>query len=85
MMPKTDKTRIWVRAVLAVILLGGSVWSFNVATYNWFAADFHTEFSHAYAARGNVFSLVALALFAGFVLAIVGILRLRKKRRVAKA
>jgi len=51
----------------------------------WFAADHHTEFGHAYASRGNIFSIVALALLAASVSVIVGIIRSSKKRRTAKA
>lgn len=72
-------------AALAVLLLAGAAWSFNLATYNWFAADLHDEYSHTYALRGNIFSVVALALFTGSVLMVVGILRSRKKRRMAQA
>ena len=71
--------------VMAVLLLLASGWSFNIATYNWFAADHHTEYSHAYASRGNIFFGVALALFAGFIAVIVALLRSRKKRQMAKA
>ena len=73
------------RWLTAILLLLGSAWSFNIATYNWFAADHHTEYSHAYASRGNIFSIVALALLAASVWVIVAILRSAKKRRMAKA
>lgn len=68
--------------VLAASLLLASGWSFNLATYNWFAADFHNEYGHAYASRGNIFSIVALALFAASVWVIVALLRSGKKRRL---
>jgi len=74
-----------VRWLAAGLLLLGSGWSFNIATYNWFAADHNTEFGHAYASRGNIFSIVALALLAASVSVIVGIIRSSKKRRTAKA
>jgi uncharacterized membrane protein YidH (DUF202 family) len=61
--------------VVAVLLLIGSGWSFNIATYNCFAADFHNQYSQAYASRGNIFFLVALALFAGSVSVTIAILR----------
>jgi multisubunit Na+/H+ antiporter MnhB subunit len=61
MSPRASRVIAWV--VVAVLLLA-SGWSSNIATYNWFAADFHNQYSHAYASRGNVFSIVALALFA---------------------
>jgi hypothetical protein len=35
--------------VMAVLLLLASGWAFNLATYNWFAADFHDRYSHLYA------------------------------------
>ncbi len=73
-----------VRWLAAILLLLGSGWSFNLATYNWFAADHHTEYSHAYASRGNIFSIVALALLTASVSVIVAILRSGKKRRMAK-
>jgi uncharacterized membrane protein YidH (DUF202 family) len=69
---------------MAALLLLASGWSFNIATYNWFAADYHNEYSHAYASRGNIFFIVALALLAAFVWVIVAILRSGKKRRMAK-
>jgi hypothetical protein len=67
---------------VAAILLAASLWSFNIATYNWFAADFHNEFSNDYASRGNVFCLASLALLGGSVLVVVGIFRSRKKQKV---
>ena len=70
--------------VMAVFLLLASGWFFNIAMYNWFAADFHNEYSHAYASRGNIFFIVALALFAAFASVIVAIRRSGKKRRMAK-
>ena len=68
--------------VLAVFLLLASGWSFNLATYNWFAADFHNEYSHAYASRGNIFSIVALALLAASAWVVVALLRSSRKRRL---
>lgn len=82
---KTRGAKQWVMVVMAILLLGASAWSFNLATYNWFAADLHDKYSHVYASRGNIFSVVALALFAGFVLMVVRILRSWKKRRMAQA
>jgi hypothetical protein len=70
--------------VVAVLLLLGSGWSFNIAFYNWWAADFHNQYSHAYASRGTVFFVVALALFGTFVSVVIAILRWSKKRRLAK-
>jgi hypothetical protein len=68
--------------VVAALLLLASGCSFNIATYNWFAADFHNQYSHAYASRGNIFSILALALFAGSAWVIVALLRSGKKRRL---
>lgn len=78
---KTARVRYWVGAVLLILASG---WSFNIATYNWFAADFHNQYSHAHALRGNIFFIVALALFVASVLVIVAILRSGKKRQMAK-
>jgi hypothetical protein len=53
--------------------------------YNWWAAGFpHNEYRHAYALRGNIFSVLAVVLFAAFVFVIVTILRASKKRRMVK-
>jgi len=68
--------------IVAAILLLASGWSFNLATYNWFAADFHNQYSHAYASRGNIFSIVALGLFAASVWVIAALFRSGKKRRL---
>jgi TRAP-type C4-dicarboxylate transport system permease small subunit len=68
--------------VVAVLLLFASGWSFNLATYNWFVADFHDKYSQAYASRGNIFSIVALGLFAATVWVVVVLLRSRKKRQL---
>jgi drug/metabolite transporter superfamily protein YnfA len=73
------------RWLAAILLLLGSGWSFNIATYNWFAADQHTEYSRAYGSHGNVFSAVALALLAASVSLMVVNIRSRKKRGMAKA
>lgn len=77
----TARVTYWVMAVFLLLMSG---WSFNIATYNWFAADHHSQYSHAYASRGNIFFIVALALFTTSVSAIVALLRSRKKRRMAK-
>jgi hypothetical protein len=71
--------------VVAVLLLLASGWSFNIATFNWFAADFHNEYSHAYLSRGNIFAIIAIVLFAASMAMIVGLIRSAKKRRMAKA
>ena len=75
------KATYWVMAILLLLTSGGA---FNVAMYNWFAADSHNEYSRAYASRGNVFFFVGLALFAAFAWTIVTILRSDKGQRTAK-
>jgi TRAP-type C4-dicarboxylate transport system permease small subunit len=67
--------------LVAATLLLVSAWSFNLATYNWFAADMHDKYSQVYASRGNVFLIVALALFGATLWVIVALFRSRKKRR----
>jgi TRAP-type C4-dicarboxylate transport system permease small subunit len=82
MSSKTARVTSW---VVAVLLLLASGWSFNIATYNWFAADFHNQYSHAYVSRGNIFSIIAFVLFATAMSMIVALIWSAKKRRVAKA
>jgi len=67
--------------LVAATLLLASAWSFNLATYNWYVADMHDKYSELYASRGNVFFIVALALFGAAVWVIVALFRSRKKRR----
>jgi uncharacterized membrane protein YdfJ with MMPL/SSD domain len=76
------KTILW--CIIALVLLLASGWSLNVALYNLWAADFHSEYSHAYASRGTVFFFVALVLFGTFASMLVAIFRLVKKRQLAK-
>lgn len=66
--------------VVATLLFLVSGWSLNIATYNWYAADFHNQYSRAYASRGNVFFIVAVVLFAGAISIVVALLRSRKKQ-----
>lgn len=61
-----------------VLLLFASGWAFNIATYNWFAADHHNEYSHDYAMRGNLFFLLSLILL---VLSMGGIWKLVLSRK----
>jgi uncharacterized membrane protein YidH (DUF202 family) len=71
--------------VAAALLLLASGWFLNIAMYNWWAAGFpHNEYRHAYASRGNIFSVLAIMLFAAFVSVVVAILRASKKRRMVK-
>ncbi|MGB2676346.1 MAG: hypothetical protein WAN12_04610 [Candidatus Acidiferrum sp.] len=71
--------------LIAIALLFVSGWFLNIAMYNWWAAGFpHNEYRHAYASRGNIFSVLAIVLFAAFVSVVVAILRASKKRRMAK-
>jgi len=74
-----------VRWLAAILLLLASVWCLNIAFSNWFAADFHNQYSRAYASRGNIFSIVALVLLAVSAWVIVATLRSAQKRRKAKA
>ena len=67
--------------LVAATLLLVSAWSFNLATYNWYAADMHDKYSQVYLSRGNVFFIMALALFGAAVWVIVALFRSRKKRR----
>ena len=67
--------------LVAATLLLVSAWSFNLATYNWYAAKMHDNYSQVYASRANVFFIVAPALFGAGVWVIVALFRSRKKRR----
>ena len=78
--PKT--ILLWTSASLLFL---ASAWFLNIATYNWFAADFHNKYSHAYASRGSTFFISATVLFVAFILVVVAIIRSRKKRRIEKA
>ena len=71
--------------VMASLLLVASGWSLNIATYNWFAADFPGEYRQAYASRGNHFFFLAVALSSAFVLIIIALIRRREKDRPVKA
>ncbi len=73
------RVTLWLTAGL---LLLSAAWCFDIATYNWFAADSNTAYSHAYASRGNTFFLVALVLFVGFTIDIIALVRSRKKREM---
>lgn len=68
-----------IRWLAAIILLLASGWFFNVATYNWFSADFRGSYSRAYALRGNIFFGAALTFLAGFIFTVVALVRSRKK------
>ena len=71
--------------VVAVLLLPASGWCLNIATYNWFAADSHNEYSQAYASRGNHYFFLAVSLSSAFVFVTVALIRRRKKDRPGKA
>ena len=77
---KISTARFWITIVL---LLGASAWCFNLAMFNWFAADQHDRFSRTYALRGNVFSVLAFVLFAVFVWAVISAIRSHKRRSCA--
>lgn len=79
MTSRAARVASWVVAGLLLLVSG---WSFNLATYNWFAADFHDRYSRVYASRGNIFSVVAMVLLAASVWVIVALLRSRRKRRL---
>jgi multisubunit Na+/H+ antiporter MnhB subunit len=79
------KPTIAIYVVTAVLLLVATGWSLNLATYNWFAADFHNEYSQAYASRGNHFFFLTVVLSSAFVLVIIALIRRRKKDRPFKA
>jgi hypothetical protein len=74
---KATNTKLvgWGAVVLLVLASG---WAFNIAAYNWFAADHHNEYSRAYAVRGNLFFLLSLILLA---LSLGGILKLARSRK----
>jgi len=72
------------RWLIVAALLFVSGWFLNLATYNWFAADFRGDYSHSYALRGNIFFVAALVLIAASVWVTVATLRSRKKRGMAK-
>jgi len=74
---KTRPVVWWITAGLSLV---ASIWSFNLATYNWFAADHHNEYSHAFALRGNAFSILSIALFVVFISLLIIALRSRKKK-----
>jgi hypothetical protein len=78
MRSRAAKAMLWLTASLFLLASG---WSLNIATYNWFAADFHNEYSRAFASRGNVFFFVALAFFAGLIAVVVIALRSFKRRQ----
>jgi len=72
------KAMCWIAAVL---LLALSAWSCNLAAFNWYAADFHDEYSRAHASRGNIFFFIALACLIASVTIIVVMVRRMKKPR----
>jgi hypothetical protein len=78
---KSTTAIYWVIAGVAFAVAG---WLLNLATYNWFAADFHGPYSRVYASRGNWFFFGALVFFAICVCAIIALLQRRRKRRTAK-
>jgi hypothetical protein len=76
MSSRTARAALW---LVAATLLLASAWAFNLAAYNCYAADIHDKYSQAYASRGNVFSIVAMALFGAAVWVVVALFRSRKK------
>ena len=67
---------LWISAAL---LLFASAWSLYIAAYNWWAADFHSEYRHAYISRGNMFFFATLVLCGALAGVVVAIFRLHKK------
>jgi hypothetical protein len=65
--------------ILAGLLLAASGLSFNAAFASWFFADFHDEYSHANATRGNILFILALIFLAVFIWSVVAISRSTKK------
>jgi TRAP-type C4-dicarboxylate transport system permease small subunit len=72
------KVLVWTSAVLLLIASG---WALNIATYDWYGADFHNEYSHAYASQGNRFFILAVALFGAFAWMVVAIIRSSRKHK----
>lgn len=77
----TAKGKTVLRWASALFLFLASAWSFNIATYNYFAADFPNEYRQAYLSRGNQFFFLAVVFFAGFVWMVVAIIRFKRKSR----
>jgi cbb3-type cytochrome oxidase subunit 3 len=70
---------------VALALILASAWSMNIAIYNWWAAGFpHAEYGRAFAMRGNIFSVLAIVLFAALVSVILAIFRASKKRQLSE-
>lgn len=57
------KVRTPIAWIAVAVLLAASAWSFNIALYNWWAADTVRNENHrVYVFRENLFSIVTLAL-----------------------
>jgi H+/Cl- antiporter ClcA len=76
------KTILWL--TISSFLLFASGFSLYIAAYNWWAADFRSEYSQAYASRGNEFFVLALILFAAPASVVVAVLRWRRRQGLAK-
>ncbi|HEV7220091.1 MAG: hypothetical protein ACHP8A_06525 [Terriglobales bacterium] len=67
--------------ITAIVLLLASACSFNVGTYDLFAADFPGPYRHAWARHGLVYLGLALILFAAFLSVATFIVRGVKKAK----
>jgi hypothetical protein len=76
------KLILWL--TISGFLLIASGFSLYIAVYNWWAADFRSEYSQAYASRGNEFFVLALVLLAAFASVVVTVLRRRRRQGLAK-
>ena len=77
MVGKAKALFLW---ITAVILLLASAWSFNVGTYDLFAADFPGPYRHVWVRYAYVYLGFAVILFAAFLSNITIIIRSFKKR-----
>jgi len=68
------------RSFVAVLLLLAAVWALNISASNWWVADFHGQYWHDYASRGNSFFALALLLAGGFVFVVVSIFRMKSRK-----
>lgn len=72
----------WIKLVYwagAAFLLGLALWSFDIASYSYFAADFPTDYKQRWISHGNRFAILALFCFAAFVYLVAKAIRSRKR------
>lgn len=77
----TAKGRAVASWTLAGLLFVAAAVCLNDALASWYFADFHNEYSRAYASRGNRLFLLAGGFLAGFVLVVIRAVRGAKKRK----